>query len=194
MLSKIHLIKGIMVVRREATLTFEPIVPSHCPSMMGTMICSPRTLGNTWGFPLQRDSLGPVPTTRKPHSLPFLCFISRTKFLSSDMLKIKHLSSKIVLFSSTRTIIQGWHLFLNMFTKVVNNNSSKFYFGSTRTSLPSEWPQAPTISLVLEKSVPTFAYRKRTAMFPAALQLLSDKPPSALWPLSSDGQGRGLSL
>lgn len=97
-----HLIEGIMVVRREATLTFEPNALSHCPSAIPENHRERKMLS-----PLSEGFLRAWANHRKvSFSSIVMSDISRTKFLSNDMLKIKHLPSKIVLFSSTRTIMQ----------------------------------------------------------------------------------------
>ena len=180
MLCKIHLIKGIMVVGREATLTFEPNAPSHRPSAI------PEEHGEQ--MMLLPPSVGFLRACANHQKVSFSSIfmfdISRTKFLSNHMLKIKDLSSKIVLFSFTRTIMQEWNLFPNMFANMVNNNSFKFCFGSKRIPLPSEWAQPPTISLILEKRVPTFAYRMRTVCFvlPSSCFQITCPLPFGLYP------------
>lgn len=74
MLSKICLIKGMMVVRREVILTFETNAHSHYPSCNGVPQV-PWGTNDALTSSSSRGSLEPVPTTWQSHSLKFTYLI-----------------------------------------------------------------------------------------------------------------------
>lgn len=171
-LSKIRLIKGIMVVRREVILTFETNADSHYQAAAR----SPWTTGNKC-----RCSTLPLAgvlragANRLKTSFPsiYMFEISRTKFLSCGLLQIKHLWSKMVLcfLLQGQSRKNGIH---SKFPKMVNNDASKFSLLEVREhpclltdskpqqfaqSQKKESPPLPTGGLQSLWSCPVVAFR-----------------------------------